>query len=60
MDLPETARYLGVSRSTLYRHIGSPTNDLPPPIRIGARMMWRRETVNRWLDRQERQQRLAA
>lgn len=44
----DAARFLGISRSTLYRH-----NDmglLPRSVKIGGCRGWRVEELRRWLD----------
>lgn len=48
-DLPALARFLGLSPGGLRNMLGRNPAALPPPVRIGRRVRWRPDTVNRWL-----------
>lgn len=49
----ELARFLRISESTVTAWVSRHPNRLPPPIRIGKCVRWRRETVLRWVEAQE-------
>jgi len=42
---------LGISQTTLKRQLK--TGKLPPHFRIGKRLVWRKDTVERWIQDQE-------
>jgi len=50
MDVPETAEYLGVSQDFLYRMTRKKEI---PHIKIGSRTMFRKNTIDEWLDQLE-------
>lgn len=49
---PEVAAYLGISVNALHqlRHLGK----APRAAKVGTRLRWRWEDVDRWLDEQSR------
>lgn len=48
LSATETARQLGVARSTLYEW--SSSGRVPAPIRIGRRTLWRADDLRAWVD----------
>jgi excisionase family DNA binding protein len=42
----EVARLLGISEATLYRLKSA--GKLPAPVKLGGRVLWRREELGRW------------
>jgi excisionase family DNA binding protein len=51
--LDELSKILQIGRSTLYRL--KDTGQMPPPVRIGGQLRWRRETIEKWLETQQEQ-----
>ena len=49
LDVPAFAKLLRMTEQSLYARRSRDPNSLPPAIRIGRRLMWRRETVEKWL-----------
>ena len=49
LNVPEFAQLLGMTEQSLYARRSRDPESLPPAIRIGRRLVWRRETVERWL-----------
>jgi len=51
-NLKQAAEYLGISRSHLLNIIKGKVKGVPPlqPIRVGRRLLFLRETLDRWLD----------
>ena len=49
LNVPEFAQLLGMTKQSLYARRSRDPESLPPAIRIGRRLVWRRETVERWL-----------
>ena len=51
LNLKQAAEYLGISRSHLLNIIKGTVKEVPPlrPIRAGRRLLFRRETLDRWL-----------
>lgn len=52
LDINDLAGQLGVSVATIYRK-RSQAEDLPTGFKIGARVRWRQETVDAWIEAQE-------
>jgi len=52
LDIAELAEQLGVSVQTLYRW-RSEGHDMPKGFMVGARVRWRQETVDTWIEAQE-------
>ena len=52
LDINELAEQLGISVATIYRK-RSQAEDLPTGFKIGARVRWRQETVDAWIEAQE-------
>ena len=50
------AELLGMTPKSLYSRRSRDPKSLPPAIRIGRRLVWRRETVDAWLADLERKQ----
>ena len=60
LNVPEFAEALGMTVQSLYARRSRDPESLPPAIRIGRRLVWRRETVERWLvDLEQSQNRLS-
>jgi len=55
MTAHEVARALDISVRSVWRM--SERGDIPPPIRIGRNRRWRRDTIEQWLEDQERKAR---
>ena len=53
LNASEVAATLGVSQRSVWRL--SATGEIPPPVRIGRSVRWRRSTVEAWLAKEERQ-----
>ncbi len=56
MTAEDLAEWLGMSKQSLYSRRCRDPKSLPQAIRIGRRLVWRRETVERWLEDLERDQ----
>ena len=52
LDIGALAEQLGVSIQTLYRW-RSEGHDMPKGFMVGARVRWRQETVDAWIEAQE-------
>lgn len=52
VDTAELATWLGTTREAV--HVRRSRGQLPPAIRIGRRIFWRRAVLERWLREQER------
>lgn len=52
LNASEVATTLGVSERSVWRL--SAIGEIPPPIRIGRSVRWRRSTVEAWLAKEER------
>ena len=52
-DVEEVAKYLKVSKDTIYRWIESKQM---PAVRIGKKWLFRKESIDLWLKELERQQ----
>ena len=48
ISVVELAELLGVSVRTVWRK--ESTGDIPPPVRIGALVRWRRSEIMQWID----------
>ena len=49
LNVPEFAELLGMTVQSLYARRSRDPQSLPRAIRIGRRLVWRRETVEEWL-----------
>ena len=49
LDVQAFAGLLGMTEQSLYARRSRDPESLPNAIRIGRRLVWRRETVERWL-----------
>ena len=49
LNVPEFAQLLGMTQQSLYARRSRDPGSLPPAIRIGRRLVWGRETVEKWL-----------
>ena len=49
LSVPEFAELLGMNVQSLYARRSRDPESLPHAIRIGRRLVWRRETVEDWL-----------
>ena len=49
LNVPEFAQLLGMTEQSLYARRSRDPESHPPAIRSGRRLVWRRETVERWL-----------
>jgi predicted DNA-binding transcriptional regulator AlpA len=56
LDVPAFAELLGMTEQSLYARRSRDPESLPPAIRIGRRLVWRRETIEEWLVDLERTQ----
>ena len=56
LDVPAFAELLGMTEQSLYARRSRDPSSLPHAIRIGRRLVWRRETVEQWLVDLERKQ----
>ena len=56
LDVEGMAELLGMTAKSLYTRRSRDPKSLPPAIRIGRRLVWRRETVDTWLADLEAQQ----
>ena len=52
LNASEVAAALGVSQRSVWRL--SATGEIPPPVRIGRSVRWRRAAIESWLVREER------
>jgi excisionase family DNA binding protein len=48
MDIRAAARYLGVSRETLYKYI---SGDKIPAFKLGSRWRFKKTILDRWMER---------
>ena len=53
LDTLALAALLGLTPSGIRTMLCRNPENLPPPVRIGRRVRWRRATVERWLGQQE-------
>jgi excisionase family DNA binding protein len=53
LSTDEVAKMLAICKRTLFRLVA--VGEFPKPIRLGAAMRWRRETIERFLSEQESQ-----
>ena len=53
LDTPALAALLGLTPSGIRNMLCRNPENLPPPVRIGRRVRWRRATVERWLGQHE-------
>jgi excisionase family DNA binding protein len=58
LTVKEVARLLRVSCWTVYQW--TKTGELPPPVKIGKRQRFRRETLEQFLKKREQESQLAA
>lgn len=49
LDVSRFAELLGMTEQSLYARRSRDPDSLPPAIRIGRRLVWRRATVEDWL-----------
>ncbi len=49
LNVSAFAEMLGMTRQSLYARRCRDPESLPPAIRVGRRLLWRRETVEQWL-----------
>jgi len=56
LDVDGMADLLGMTPKSLYTRRSRSPKSLPPAVRIGRRLVWRRETVEAWLADLERKQ----
>lgn len=49
LDVEAFSEMLGMSAQSLYARRSRDPQSLPPAIRIGRRLVWRRATVDQWL-----------
>ena len=49
LNVPAFAELLGITEQSLYARRSRDPESLPPAIRIGRRLVWRRETIEEWL-----------
>lgn len=49
LDVPAFARMLRMTPQSLYARRSRDPESLPRAIRIGRRLVWRRETIDQWL-----------
>lgn len=50
LNVKETAEYLGISKDSLYALVREKG---VPCVRVGRRILFRKETIDRWMDAQE-------
>ncbi len=53
LNINEVLKATGVSRSALYKLVKEGT--FPKPIHVGKHARWRVVTIQKWMERQERQ-----
>ena len=51
LNVRDVAQALGMSERTVWRL--SAIGDIPPPIRIGRNVRWRRVTIEAWIEKKE-------
>ncbi len=56
LTVEDLADLLRMTKESLYTRRCRDPRSLPQAIRIGRRLVWRRETVERWLEDLEREQ----
>jgi predicted DNA-binding transcriptional regulator AlpA len=56
LDVRAFAKLLGMTEQSLYARRSRDPGSLPGAIRIGRRLVWRRETIERWLEALEQSQ----
>ena len=49
MDIREAARYLGISRETLYKYV---SGDKLPAFKLGNRWRFKKTVLDRWMENQ--------
>jgi len=52
MDIRVAARYLGISRETLYRYV---SGDKVPAFKLGNRWRFKKTVLDRWMESQSTQ-----
>lgn len=53
LTVKDVAEMLGIGRRTVWRLIA--TGQIPPPMRIGRSVRWRKASFERWLEKRERE-----
>ena len=51
MDIRGAARYLGISRETLYKYV---SGDKVPAFKLGNRWRFKKTVLDRWMENQSR------
>jgi predicted DNA-binding transcriptional regulator AlpA len=49
LDVAALAELLGITEQSLYARRSRDPESLPQAIRIGRKLVWRRETIDQWL-----------
>lgn len=53
IGVEELGRLMGLSKNTIYRRRTYMPATVPPAIKIGGRLRWQLDTVNKWLKEHE-------
>ncbi|MEE1297010.1 MAG: helix-turn-helix domain-containing protein [Bifidobacterium sp.] len=53
LNIDQLAAYLGISKDSIYRRRRHTTIDLPPAIKIGKNLRWRKSDVDNWVANQQ-------
>lgn len=53
IGVEELGQLMGLSKNTIYRRRTYMPTTVPPAIKIGGRLRWQLDTVNKWLDEHE-------
>ncbi|MGH9450456.1 MAG: helix-turn-helix domain-containing protein [Terriglobia bacterium] len=53
MNVREASQYLGLSKETLYKYLGE---ERIPAFKLGSRWRLKKDVLDRWMERESRQQ----
>lgn len=53
IGVEELGQLMGLSKNTIYRRRTYMPATVPPAIKIGGRLRWQLDTVNKWLEEHE-------
>lgn len=56
IGVEELAHIMGISVGSVYRRRCEKPETLPPAVKVGNRLRWRTDTIDKWMHEQEEKQ----